>query len=222
MKQTLKLHSISLSIATAIVLYGWSKLPELKELNELLKSDLLKVFIGAVASAGLYKLTIELIIRISKKIKFVKKIFLGASYLDGTWAGFYIGSGGQVRYYVEKYEQELDTLVIRGHSYNELLQYHAWWTATSVNVDTTKCEISYMYDCKAIRDTSNHNGLAVFNFVTGNQKKAPTKLIGYSTDIHIGIRTKSMEVKISDDSNFDTDKALIKAKELYVANQNTF
>lgn len=219
MKQSITLHTISLSIATAIVLFLWTQLPKLNALNETLHSDVLKVVIGTLASAGLYNQTIKLIIYLSKKFLFVKKLLLGKSYLNGTWAGFYIGASGNVRFYIERFEQELDSLTIRGQSYNQNSEYHACWVATSVNVDTVKGKMSYMYECEAINDKSNHNGVAIFNFERTDTHKAPMKMIGFSSDNHIGARTKSMEVKISDDNNYAVEKAIMKAQELYNLNR---
>ncbi len=165
MKRTIKLHTISLSVATTIVLTLWVQLPRLTNLNEVLNNNVLKVFIGLLASTGFYKLAINLIIYLAKKFLIIKKVLLGNSYLNGTWTGFYIGASGNVRFYVERFEQELDNLVIRGHS---------------------------------------------------------NKLIGFSSDLHIGVRTKSMEIRISDDNEYKIEDALIKARELYLANKDSF
>lgn len=222
MKQSVRLHAISLAVATTIVLAIWTQLPKLNGFNQIIQSNLLKVLIGALASASLYKATINAIIYLAKKLSFFKKNLLGNSYLDGTWTGFYIGASGNVRFYVERFEQELDGLIIRGHSYDHNSKYHAWWVATSVNIDTVKGKISYMYECEVVADKSNHNGVAIFNFVRKNQNSAPDKMIGFSSDMHIGKRTKSMEIKISDSHDFKIEDALVKARELYAANKDTF
>ena len=44
---------------------------------------------------------------------------------------------------VEYYEQDMDTIQIRGHSYNEKLELHSSWVSTSITIDGIKGKIFY-------------------------------------------------------------------------------
>jgi hypothetical protein len=207
MTPTVKLNSIAFGTSTAIVFAAWTKIFELSQLD-----ITYKVILGGLISLGLYRLVATGIIYMVKKNNWVKKFFLGPYYLEGTWVGFLI----------ERFEQDIDTLVIRGKSYSETTKYHATWTAPSVNIDTISGRISYMYDCFPVNDKSNHNGIAIFNFERNDQYSAPKGLTGFSADLHLGQRTRAMEIKISNKCDIDEKVALEKAKQLYADNKDKF
>src|SRR4051812_2412529 len=114
MTPTVKLNSIAFGTSTAIVFAAWTKVFELSQLD-----ITYKVILGGLISLGLYRLVATGIIYMVKKNNWVKKFFLGPYYLEGTWVGFYIGVSGNERFLIERFEQDIDTLVIRGKSYSE-------------------------------------------------------------------------------------------------------
>lgn len=217
MRPSIKLHSITFGFSTAMVFAIWSKVFELININ-----GTYKVILGGLISLGIYRLAATGILYLVKNSNKIKKLFLGAYYLEGTWVGFYIGVSGSVRFLIERFEQDIDSLVIRGRSYSEVTKYHATWTASSVNIDTLNGIISYMYECLPINDNSNNNGIAIFHFERANQYSAPNKLIGFASDLHIGKRTRALEIKISDYCDVNEADALLKAKEIYEEYKNKF
>lgn len=217
MTPSIKLHSISFGLATAIVFTIWTQLFKLTELN-----DFYKIIIGGLISLGVYRLIATFIVYLTTKSRWIKKFFLGQYYLEGTWVGFYIGVSGHERFLIERFEQGIDTLVIRGKSYNEQLKYHSTWTTSSVNIDIVHGKISYMYDVVNINDKSNNNGIAIFNFDRGDQYSEAKGLTGFSADLHLGQRVKAKEVKISDKCNIDEKEALERAKKLFDENRYSF
>ena len=210
MKPSIKLHSFAFSLATAIVFILWTQVSAIVELN-----NLLKIIFGCLISLGIYRLIAGIIIYSIKKNVWIKKLFLGSYYLEGTWVGFYFGVSGNERFIIERFEQDIDSLVIRGKSFSETTIYHATWTAASVNIDVINGRISYMYECLPINDKSNQNGIAIFNFERDNQYTAPIGLTGFSSDLHLGKRCRAKEIKISDYCNVNENDALIKAKQLF-------
>lgn len=100
--------------------------------------------------------------------------------------------------------------------------FHATWTATPVNIDPTHGKISYMYECQPINDKSNQNGVAIFNFERPDQYSAAKELRGFSADLHLGKRTKSLEIKMSDSCNIEESKALAEAKKIFNDRNSTF
>lgn len=214
---SVKLNSISFAISTAIVFATWTKLFELSQLNVTYK-----ILLGGLISLGLYRLIATIIIFLVKKSNLVKEYFLGQYYLEGTWVGFYIGVSGKERFIIERFEQDIDTLIIRGKSFDELTKYHATWTASSVNIDIINGRISYMYECLPINDKSNNNGIAIFNFERNDQYSPSKGLTGFSADLHLGQRVRAMEVKISNNCKIDEIEALAKAKKIFYENKDKF
>lgn len=217
MTPSVKLNSIAFGTSTAIVFAAWTEIFKLSQLD-----IAYKVILGGLLSLGLYRLIATGIIYLVKKNNRVKEYFLGPYYLEGTWVGFYIGVSGNERFLIERFEQDIDTLVICGKSFCETTKYHATWTASSVNIDTINGRISYMYECLPVNDKSNHNGIAIFNFKRDDQYSAPKGLTGFSADLHLGQRVRAMEIKVSNKCNMDEKEALEKAKKIYADNKDNF
>jgi hypothetical protein len=210
-----KFQTYSLSTATLIVFGIWIGLTKLPAIP-----DWIKLIITALMSFGVYKIVVVSFSGIIRKFKFIKRFILGPYYLEGTWVGFYIGASNNVRYIVERFEQEIDSLVIRGKSYNESSNYHSTWTTDTINIDVKKGKLTYMYDVDSIRDISNNVGIASFKFERENQYKAPKKLMGFSADLHISKKIKAIEIKINE--KLSDSELLERAKSVYEENKNCF
>ena len=217
MKPLLKLNSIALSTTTLFVFTIWTKVFALIDIN-----DFYKILSGGIVSLGVYRLLVGGIIWLLQKSKKIKKCFLGGYYLEGTWVGFYIGIAGSERFIIERFEQELNSLVIRGMSFDENMCYHANWTSSSVNIDITNGKIVYMYDIVPIKYKTNAEGVAVFNFSRKEKNSPPVKITGFSADVHLGKRVRAMEIKISDSFDISDEEALKQAKEIYGKNKDSF
>ena len=216
MKPSEKLNATAFTIATLVVFSLWTSLPSI---TEILPS--LKIVLGGLVSLAVYRLMVKFLQESAKKNTWIKKKFLGPSYLGGTWVGFYIGTSGKVRYIIERFEQDMDSLVIRGKSFNHESLYHAQWNASSVTIDTINGRISYMYECLPINDNSNGNGIVIFNFERDDQYSPAKSLTGFSSDLHIGKRVKAFEIKISSRCDISEDEALVKAKEFHEKKQKS-
>ncbi|PTX59466.1 hypothetical protein C8N46_10954 [Kordia periserrulae] len=75
-------------------------------------------------SLGIYRFIAYIFLLLLKNIRFIRKFFLDPKYLEGTWVGFYIGSNNQVKFIVERFEQDLEILRIRGTAYNDQKRFH--------------------------------------------------------------------------------------------------
>jgi len=218
MTPSIKLNSIALAIATMIVFSIWTFITNLDSIP-----DTLKIILGSIISLGLYRLIASFIIFFTKQSIWIKRQLFGAYYLEGTWVGFYIGVSGKERFIIERFEQNLETLVIRGKSFNEHTKFHSTWTAPTVSIDMAKGKISYMYETIPINDKLNNNGIAIFNLERDSQYKAPKGLTGFSSDLHLGgNRVKAMEVKISNSCSMSETEALKEAKKIYTENKDKF
>ncbi|QDK79559.1 hypothetical protein EXU85_13480 [Spirosoma sp. KCTC 42546] len=218
MLTTTKFQSYVLTITTFIVYTLWFKYNEYIQIN-----PYLKLISTSLLSLGLYKLITILFLAIFQRIRLVRKFFLGPKYLEGTWVGFYIGIGGSVRFIVEHFEQDFEILIVRGRAYNDQKKFHTSWISYPANIDIVKGELTYMYELKGAQQISNGTGIVYFNFYRKNQISAPTMISGFSADLeNKGVRTKSLEHKISDDVKITDSQALTKAIEFYNLNKDNF
>jgi len=207
-----------LGFTTLIVYSFWSKFS-----GQVSVSPYVKIIAASLLSIGLYRLVASIFLYLFKKIRLVRKFFLGGAYVEGTWVGFYIGVSGKVRYIVERFEQDFETLIVRGIAYNEKKELHVNWVSFPANIDLQKGEMNYMYDLKGIHDVTNGTGIVSFNFKRKSSTSPPDGISGFSADLHNeGFRTKSLEYKLSD--NFETsDKdALAKAMGFYELNEANY
>lgn len=176
------------------------------------KNDIILWVIGFVSSVGTYKSIVFLFHSSLKVFEPIKRFFLGNEYLNGIWLGYYIGASGKKRYIVEYYEQDLDKIQIRGHSYNENMELHSSWASTSITIDEVKGKIFYTYSVNSLGDNINNIGCAEFDFERKKYCKYPLIIQGFSTDIQIGKRIKSYEVKLTDKKIIKSGKELDFAK----------
>lgn len=214
MKPLIRFHSIVLSITTLLVFYLWSIV-----ITITLSHPSLKVPIAALVSVGIYRLLLLAFKFLILEIRFVKKWVFGANYLEGLWVGFFIGSSNKVRYYIETFEQDFDSLIIRGKGFREEEGYFGSWISDNVNVDVKKGVLNYTYETDAIKNSFINPGLASFTFQRSGVNKAPTKLMGFSSDLFNPNKLKSYEVKISDKPDIgDIEELLKQAKKIYQEN----
>ncbi len=78
------------------------------------ESIIIGFLVAGFSSLGIYRLFSGLIIIILPKIECLFKFTLGAYYLKGTWGGFVLTKTGVPTIIVEKYEQTLFSITIRG------------------------------------------------------------------------------------------------------------
>jgi len=88
-----------------------------------------------ITSAGLYRLLTLGVQWLMERFDWIRCLVLGPYYMHGTWIGWFVGHGGDKRFMVEHFSQDLESLVISGRSFNEQLREHGYWTSESVTID---------------------------------------------------------------------------------------
>ena len=152
--------------------------------------------ISVFASAGVYQTLATSFSTLLLLWPWGKRIIFGGYYLEGTWVGYY-QEDTYFCYVVEVIEQDLDTIVIKGSSYDQNLNRRAQWTSDAVTFDAISGVLNYSYTCHIIPDKTVDQGIAIFSLVRERTGKAGTDLYGYSTDVKDGTRTASWEHKIT-------------------------
>jgi len=179
---------------------------------------LLKALITCFFSYTAYKLFVLFIFFLGNRIELIKKIILRNEYLNGKWIGYYRGASGNIRYFIETIEQDLDCITIRGKSFNENMEFNSSWNSEAVNIDGKLGILTYTYSASGRFNDSDSLGMAKFSFNRKNSREIPKSMNGFSTDLIYGKRITSYEEKVI--NNLSENELLIKAKELYIKRSN--
>lgn len=215
MKPLIRFHSIVLSITTLIVFSLWELFANIET-----NYPILKVVIAAITSIGFYRILMLIIKSVVLNIRLLKKSIFGAQYIEGVWVGFFIGKSGNVRFYIETFEQDFDSITIRGKGFRENEGYFGSWISESVNFDEKKGTLNYTYKADALSNTFINPGLADFVIERKKNNAPPHRLFGFSADLYHPKKMKSFEEKISDKPDIGSiENALQKAKQLHIKNE---
>lgn len=210
MNPEIKFHAFVTSASTLIVFSLWSLL-----LQQVAAHPIVSVLAASIFSLGLYRLINAIFLAIFRNFKCVKKFILGATYMEGTWVGFFVGHDNNIRYLVETFEQDLSLLKIRGKIYRDDLSYHASHVSTDATLDKLNGRLSYSYDADAIHNSHINAGLARFELTRNGREKPAHHIVGYSSDLFNSKKLMAFEEKISESTAVDTNKALEGAKNVY-------
>lgn len=217
MKPLVRFHTVILSLTTTIIFIGWIKLSTI-----IIQHPFISVISAGLFSISIYRILLSILANLIKRIWWVKKLFYGRFYMEGVWVGFFIGNEDKIRYFIEVFEQDFEDLRIKGESFKEEGGYHGMWESEATNINIKKAKLTYTYQTDSIDNTFINPGIAVFNLKRKTTFKPPYELIGFSSDLYSGNKIKSLEIKISDKTFYNTIKALERAKTLYESKGDTF
>ena len=189
----------ALIASTTVFLMFWIvayAVPALKAANV---GSPLWVSLGALlASAGIYRVLSLGIRWLMERWEFARQLALGAHYMHGTWVGSFIGHGGQKRYMVEHFSQDIDSLVITGRSFTDAKVSHGYWTSESVMIDVRTGRLVFTYDFEVITRSAGQAGVHTSLFERASSRKAPTGLAGFAHDLNDPTRIPIRSIKVSD------------------------
>lgn len=193
-----KFHSY-VTTATIFVMYVLiSKLfPEIDNVGT--ASKYVTPVVTILSAFGIYNLLAKLLLSASRNLKWLKKYLLGATYLDGTWAGEFINSRNERIITIEVFEQTISSLIIRGEAFNQDGTTYAQWSSVACSINSQDGVLTYTYTCDSNMNYSVFQCLGVFKFDRKASHLAPKFIKGYSVDITDGVKTENRERKISDD-----------------------
>lgn len=179
-----------------------------------------KALIASIFSYTSYKAFIFITVFLGNRIDIIKRIILGNEYLNGTWIGYYQGVKGDIRYFIEIIEQDIDSIVIRGNTFYDNLELYSCWNSEAVNINGKTGTLTYTYTYFIFGKDSVDDGLgmAKSSFIRNNSREQPKAMNGFSTDLKFGEKITSYEEKIT--YNMTVDELKIKAKELYIKRAN--
>lgn len=150
-----------------------------------------------ITSTGVYRILTLSIRWIMERIEPLKAIVLGPSYMHGTWIGWFRGHGNDLRYMVEHFSQDLDSIIITGRSYTDSKIAHGYWGSKSVNIDEARGELIFTYNFDVITQSTSLNGIHTSYFERISARKAPTAYSGFAHDLNDNTRIAVHSKKIS-------------------------
>ena len=215
MKPLIRFHSIVLSVTTLIVFSLWEIFADIgKEYSSL------KIIVAAITSIGFFRILMLIIKSVILNIRIFKKWIFGAQYIEGVWVGFFMGKSENIRFYIETFEQDFESITIRGKGFRENEGYFGSWISESVNFDDKKGTLNYTYKADALSNTFINSGLADFVIERKERNAPPYRLFGFTSDLYNPKKMKSFEEKIKDTPDIENiEDILEKAKQLYIENQ---
>ena len=163
------------------------------------KFGIAKPIVTLLSAVGVYNLFAKILSSMTRNLLPVKKHLLGASFLNGTWAGEIKGANNEKIITVEFFEQTLNHLVIRGEAFKENGDSYAQWISKATFINESDGVLTYTYSCDKNDDNSSFQGVCVFNFERSSSHVAPNYIKGYSTDVVDGVRGCNREFRISEE-----------------------
>lgn len=210
MRPELKFNSIVISLTSALVFSIWVGLNSI-----IVKYPFLSVILSGLISLGIYRFLAMLLLSMFRHIKVIKRFILGPQYLQGTWAGFFIGHHQKVRLFVEVFEQDLGRTVIRGRVYCEDGSFHGSWIADDASIDPLRGKLTYNYQTDAIGNSFINPGIATFDMQRNAEHKPPVGLVGFSSDLFNPSKLLAFEDKVSEENLLDSREGFRNAQAVY-------
>jgi len=206
----MKFHSIVISLTTALVFSIWLGL------NQVIAAyPWLAVVLSGLISVGIYRSLSTLLLFLLRRVRHVKRFMLGPCYMQGSWAGFFVGHNNRIRLFVEFFEQDLSRTVIRGRAYHEDGSIHGSWIAENATIDPVRGKLVYHYETDALGNTFINPGIAMFDFQRAAASLPPVSLVGFSSDLFNPHKLVAFEDRVSETNLLDSTECLEKARSVF-------
>jgi hypothetical protein len=227
MSPATRFHSISVMLTVSLMWLALSYL--LKWVGPLTeKAAILGAFVSLSASVGVYTGLTSIISWLIAQFEFVKKLVLGPLYLHGTWAGYLVDETKKVSYFINRFEQDIEILHIKGDSYDENGKILASWNSVAARIDVATGTLTY---AALIQHQTKHiqfYNLNVYDFYRSSQKTPPEELRGHVTNVGASERSERINViqrwvsaNLADNKALDLAKRMAQESALEAAPQST-
>lgn len=220
MNPVAKFNSIIISVTTVCMYVLWKLLNGIMFQNNTYAA--FSLVITFLSSLGFYRLINNLLGMAFRKVKLFKRFILGPFYLEGAWVGFFVGKNNKVRLIYEQFEQELDSLVIKGYSYNEDGSSHGDWIAKNPVIDNEIGKMAYYYEAKVNTYPAINQGFAEFNFRRTCKSDIISEMTGFSSDLYTPEKVPAYEKKVMGCKKQDERFYIDEARKVYESNKDKF
>lgn len=154
---------------------------------------------GLLLSAGAYRLLAIVLRWLMKRSSHTLSLVLGPSYMGGTWIGWFRGHSGELRYMIEYFNQNLDSLSITGRSFYPDGSDHGYWESEAVALDSKKGKLTFTYVFDTLSRDKPLLGIHSSILERKSGTKPPYGYNGFAHDLNdstrIGVRSKKLSRK---------------------------
>jgi prolipoprotein diacylglyceryltransferase len=119
-----KVSSYVLTVTITLMAAAFAYIPQFHDIEQ---HPFTGILVAALTGTGLFEALAKLVELAFTKVRFIKKLILGPSYLEGCWSGFYIGACGQPRLVREFVRQDWSSVFINGQAFNADGTPHGQW-----------------------------------------------------------------------------------------------
>jgi hypothetical protein len=154
--------------------------------------------VSLILSAGIYRMLSLAIRWLAEKSECVNAVVLGPHYVNGTWVGWFRGHGGEIRYMVEHFSQDVEGLAISGRSFAQGGRDHGSWFSHSVSVDVQSSRLIFTYTFEGNDREGPLLGIHSSLLEKPGRAKAPTRYSGLAHDLNDKIRIAVHSMKVAD------------------------
>jgi hypothetical protein len=159
----------------------------------------LGVVAGFLVSAGTYRILAIVLRWMMGRSHRVRALVLGPSYMYGTWIGWFRGHSGELRLMVEHFNQDLDSLVITGHSFHLDGSDHGQWHSDAVSLDAPTGRLTFTYAFDTFSRSRSLAGVHNSLFERKSPSEPPYAYKGLAHDLNDTTRIGVYSEKLSND-----------------------
>lgn len=213
MKPIEKLNSMALGITVIVLLIILKKIVPFLSTQSDTHAYLLP-FVAVLTAAGTYRSLVTTISWLISRSERARAFVLGPSYMHGTWVGWFRGHTGELRFMVEHFVQDFDSLVITGRSFTKIGKVHGYWSSDAVSIDPKKGELMFTYTFDVVTNKASTAGVHKSLFERKSARTPPSGIAGFAHDLNDPTRIAVESRKISTDL-LEWETALTEANSIF-------
>ena len=137
------------------------------------------LLLTAIIALGLYRLVASTMATLLPKWPLLFEFTMGAHYLRGTWGGTVLAKDDQTHLVVEKVEQTLDDVRVRGWAFGADQSLLANWTSEFAQIAPTRGELFCFYSVNIPHNETLIDSLGRMQFDRPSESRGPSVMTGY-------------------------------------------
>jgi hypothetical protein len=201
-----KVSSYVFAVTITLMAAAFAYIPQFHEFEQ---HPLTGILVGALTGTGLFEALAKLVELAFKRVRFIKKLILGASYLEGCWVGFYISTSGQPRLLREFVRQDWSSVFITGQAFNIDGTPHGQWRSV---VAIVKGEEGLLRgDLVGDLESGHYDSLIEYQLEGEPPKRRSGRVVDIVSNQHAGSAWLRL-TKVSNKNDLEEVKALDEAR----------
>jgi len=199
-----KVYNISLIATSVFAFIAWTLTQSIK--HEVIEHEILRhsviALLNFVLAFGFFNMFAKIIISLSNRIKWVKRLILGSSYIEGVWVGYtFVEEEGEdtftPRYTTFMIEQSIDDIVITVKSHAENLSLRTFITPEVAWINKQKRVLYMVNSARRVVAPFFGSSFVEFHLVSKGLSTSPEQLEGIVTYLEEGSMRRVSAKKLS-------------------------